>query len=69
MYRTMLHNLFYYRLSTIVNCNRIICMDQGAIVEEGTHEDLMKTKGIRPSITITMMYLRSSKIFLRICLF
>lgn len=32
-------------LSTITNANRIICMDQGAIVEEGTHEELMKTKG------------------------
>ncbi|KAF9804800.1 hypothetical protein SFRURICE_007703 [Spodoptera frugiperda] len=34
-----------HRLSTITNANRIICMDQGAIVEEGTHEELMKTKG------------------------
>ncbi|XP_061382310.1 multidrug resistance protein homolog 49-like [Danaus plexippus] len=34
-----------HRLSTIVNADRIICMDQGAIVEQGTHEELMKTKG------------------------
>ncbi|XP_049884996.1 multidrug resistance protein homolog 49-like [Pectinophora gossypiella] len=33
-----------HRLSTIVNANRIICMDQGQIVEEGTHEELMKAK-------------------------
>lgn len=37
--------LYIFRLSTITNANRIICMDQGAIVEEGTHEELMKTKG------------------------
>lgn len=37
----------YFRLSTIINADRIVCMDQGAIVEEGTHEELMKTKGIK----------------------
>lgn len=34
-----------FRLSTIVNADRIICMDQGTIVEQGTHEGLMKAKG------------------------
>ncbi|GBP95551.1 Multidrug resistance protein 1, partial [Eumeta japonica] len=34
-----------HRLSTIVNASRIICMDQGIIVEQGTHEELMKAKG------------------------
>ncbi|XP_063394419.1 multidrug resistance protein homolog 49-like [Cydia fagiglandana] len=34
-----------HRLSTIVNADRIICMDQGAIVESGTHEELIKAKG------------------------
>ncbi|KAM3968871.1 LOW QUALITY PROTEIN: multidrug resistance protein homolog 49-like [Aphomia sociella] len=34
-----------HRLSTIVNADRIICMDQGCIVETGTHDELMKAKG------------------------
>lgn len=34
-----------HRLSTIVNCHRIICMDQGTIIEQGTHVELMKAKG------------------------
>lgn len=38
--------LVYFRLSTIVNADRIVCMDQGTIVEQGTHEELMKAKGI-----------------------
>ncbi|KAJ8737704.1 hypothetical protein PYW08_000299 [Mythimna loreyi] len=42
-----------HRLSTITNANRIICMDQGAIVEEGTHEDLMKTKGFYYKLVTT----------------
>lgn len=41
-----LTTLIGFRLSTIVNTDRIICIDQGAIVEQGTHDELMKTQGI-----------------------
>jgi len=34
-----------HRLSTIKNADNIVCMKDGAIVEQGTHDDLMKTKG------------------------
>ncbi|XP_026317561.1 multidrug resistance protein homolog 49-like isoform X2 [Hyposmocoma kahamanoa] len=34
-----------HRLSTIVNAHRIICIDHGKVVEEGTHEALMNAKG------------------------
>ncbi|CAH2103160.1 unnamed protein product [Euphydryas editha] len=42
-----------HRLSTIVNADRIICMDQGVIVEQGTHEELMKTKGFYHKLVTT----------------
>ena len=35
-----------HRLSTIRNCNRIIVLDKGAIVEEGNYEQLMQRKGL-----------------------
>ncbi len=35
-----------HRLSTIRDCNRIMVIDHGEIVESGSHEDLIKQKGL-----------------------
>ena len=34
-----------HRLSTIKNADRILVLDKGKIVEEGTHKSLLKEKG------------------------
>ncbi|PIZ44574.1 hypothetical protein COY32_06210, partial [candidate division WWE3 bacterium CG_4_10_14_0_2_um_filter_41_14] len=35
-----------HRLATIKNCNQIVVMDKGRIVEEGTHKDLIEHRGM-----------------------
>ncbi len=35
-----------HRLSTIIDCDEIIVMDYGKIVERGTHQDLMNQNGV-----------------------
>ena len=35
-----------HRLSTIKNCDRILVMDRGAIVEEGNYDTLMEQRGL-----------------------
>ena len=35
-----------HRLSTIMKCDRIIVLDKGNVVEQGTYEELMNNKGL-----------------------
>lgn len=38
--------LVAHRLSTVKNCSKIVVMDQGKIVEEGVHDDLVAQNGV-----------------------
>jgi ATP-binding cassette subfamily C protein len=35
-----------HRLSTVINCDRILVMDKGKIVESGTYNELMEQNGV-----------------------
>jgi len=39
-----------HRLSTIIHCNRILVIQNGKVVEEGTHSDLLSKNGIYKSL-------------------
>jgi ATP-binding cassette subfamily B protein len=35
-----------HRLATVLSCDRILVMEDGRIVEEGTHESLIQAGGL-----------------------
>ena len=39
-----------HRLSSVINCDRILVLDQGRVVESGTHASLMTQEGIYASL-------------------
>ena len=39
-----------HRLSTIIDSDRILVMEQGSIIEQGTHEELLTKQGAYASL-------------------
>jgi subfamily B ATP-binding cassette protein MsbA len=50
-----------HRMSTVSRADRIIVLDRGQIIEEGTHEDLLKTRNGLYYWLHTLFYHRRGK--------
>ena len=44
--------LISHRVNTLKHCDRIIVVDAGRIVQQGTHEELMQTEGLYAEIAV-----------------
>ena len=49
-----------HRLSTIKNADLILCLKDGDIVEQGTHEELMDKNGFYANLYNSQMCIRES---------
>ncbi len=47
--------LVAHRLSTVVNAHQIVVMDHGQVVEQGTHEALLRRDGVYASLVATQL--------------
>ena len=53
--------LVAHRLSTIINANKIIVLDNGKVVEEGTHTQLLSKKGFYWRLYETQMHAKENQ--------
>ena len=52
--------LVAHRLSTVMNAHKIAVIDQGAVVEEGTHDQLLEMGGVYSSLVRRQMAKKAS---------
>ena len=49
-----------HRLSTVRNADKVIVIDQGSIVEQGTHDELCQQEGIYKKLVIRQLLTKES---------
>jgi ABC-type multidrug transport system fused ATPase/permease subunit len=52
-----------HRLSTIRRADQILLMDEGRIVERGTHAELMAARGLYHDMVVRQMMAQEAEVF------
>jgi ABC-type multidrug transport system fused ATPase/permease subunit len=59
--RSLIVVVIAHRLATVQHCSRIVVLDEGAVVEQGTHSELLAADGVYAKLVEQQALMGSGK--------